>query len=259
MFSRTLLPFSFLMLFLGITAFAQEENLKGQFNIGILGGPQFTNISSTNFEEQFISKTGYTIGAFGEYYLSNDFKLRLGAYFDNRKYEKYENYSSISGYDSDSAIYIGSNSFYLVQINYSLNYVTLPLSIIYQKGSEKVKVFAQFGIYYSMLLSASQNGSSDLYIDPSDAEHFIEPELSAGHHFERYSGDVSNDYNSSDFGINFQLGAWFKISNKLSAIASPGLSYGFSNVLLDPEIDSNWGSIVQLNAGLIYNFAGNKK
>lgn len=243
----------FLFLFISLTAVSQEENLKGQFNVGIQGGPQFTNISDYSTGYQMISKTGYTIGAFGEYYVTNDFKLRLGAYFDNRKYEKYANYSSVSGFDSDSTIYIGYNSFYLLQIDYSLNYLTLPISIIYQKGNEKVKVFVQFGIYYSLLLSATQDGSSDLYIGPDDAEHFIDPELSAGHHLESYSGDVSYDYNSSDFGINFYIGAWFKISDKLSATFSPGLSYGFSNVFINPELDSNWGSIIKLDAGIIYS------
>jgi hypothetical protein len=151
-------------------------------------------------------------------------------------------------------VYTGYGSYYLLQIDYSLNYLTLPLSIIYQKGNEKVKVFTQFGIYYSMLLNASQDGSSDLYIDQADAEHFIDPELSAGHHLESYSGDVRNDYNSSDFGISFYIGAWFKISEKFSITLSPGLTYGFSNVYSNPEFDSNWNSIIKIDAGLIYSF-----
>lgn len=255
-FSKMPFKFSFLLLFLflfiSLTAVSQEENLKGQFNVGVQGGPQFTNISDYSSNYQMISKTGYTIGAFGEYYITNDFKLRLGAYFDNRKYEKYANYSAVSGYDSDSMVYTGYKSYYLLQIDYSLNYLTLPLNVIYQKGNEKVKVFVQFGIYYSLLLNATQVGSSDLYIDPEDAEHFIDPKLTAGHHLESYTGDVSYDYNSSDFGINFYIGGLFKISKNLSATFSPGLTYGFSNVFINPEIDSNWGSIIKLDAGIIY-------
>jgi len=252
MFSKILFLFSFLVLFFSLSASSQEENVKGQFNIGIQGGPQFTNISPYSSTYQMISKTGYTIGAFGEYFITNDLKFRLGGYIDNRNYEKYANYSAVSGYDTDSVIYTGYKSYYLLQIDYSLNYFTLPLSIIYQKGNEKVKVFAQFGIYYSLLLNATQNGSSDLYIDPIDAPHFDDPILTAGHHLQSYSGLVSSNYNSSDFGINFYIGAWFKISKSLSATFSPGLTYGFSNVFINPEIDSNWGSIIKLDAGIIY-------
>lgn len=253
MLSKIFIPFSLFILFFSLSASPQEENLKGKFTIGIQGGPQFTNISDYSSNFQMISKTGYSIGAFGEYFITNDFKLRLGAFYDNRKYEKYANYSAVSGYDSDSMVYTGYNSFYLLQIDYSLNYLTLPLSLIYQKGNEKVKVFVQFGIYYSLMISATQDGSSDLYIDPEDAGHFINPDLSAGHHLQSYNGDVSYDYNSSDFGINFYIGAWFKISDKLSAAISPGLSYGFSNVFVNPEIDSNWGPNIKLDAGIIYS------
>jgi len=243
-----------LLLFISFLTYSQEESLKGKFNIGVQGGPQFTNVDISNFTYEMNSKTGYTVGVFGEYFFSNELKIRFGCNIDNRKYQQYKNQASITAYDYDSILYTGYSSYYLYQNDYSLNYLTFPLNVIYQKGNERVKVFVQFGLYYSLLLNAAQDGSSDLYIDPVDAAQFIDPLLSAGHHLGSYTGSAKSQYNNSDFGVNFYIGGWFKISDNLSATFSPGITYGISNVFSIPEWDSKWGSIVKLDAGIVYNF-----
>ena len=254
MFSKIFFPIALFVLFFSISAISQEENLKGQFNIGIQGGPQFTNINTTNPEEQIISNTGYTIGFFGEYHITNELKLRVGSYFDGRKYEVEITQPYVSGLNSDSVVYTGYNSFYFYQNKYSLNYLTFPVNVIYQKGNEKLKVLVQFGLYYSALLNATQNGNSLLHIDSTDAPHFANPKWDAGDHIKSYNGSVSSNYNHSDFGLNLYIGAWFKISSNLSITCAPGITYSFSKIYSSLDIEESWGTMPRFDVGVIYRF-----
>ena len=123
---RTLV--SFILMLSIVAASAQFETRKGLFNIGVDGGVQFTDIQSSGTIFQPSSKMGYAIGVFGDYYISNDFRLRLALNFDNRAFQINSNVPLL-----DTAGNIG-NSYYLYQVDYKLNYLTIPIGIIYTRG-----------------------------------------------------------------------------------------------------------------------------
>ncbi len=128
------------------TGKAQVLSKKGLFNLGVEGGMQFTNIRDFSSLYQASSGIGYSIGGYAEYNISNDFKVRGGLYFDNRVFQLNGNFPFI---DSTGKVL---QSYYLYQADYKMNYLTIPLYIIYQRGSDKLKVTVQGGIYYSIYL-----------------------------------------------------------------------------------------------------------
>lgn len=227
---------------------AQEVVLeKGKMNIGFEAGIQFTGIDDPYMP---ISNggVGYSAGPFFEYYLSNIIKFRAGINYDNRAFSLQD----INYIVGDSG-YIGTTSYYDVFEQYKVNYLTIPLSLIYIKGSAKLKFFIQGTLYYSLFINAIQTGYADVFISEEDAPHFHfegYPELNTpGHHY--FEPDIQS-FNTSDIGINMLIGITYNINPNLGLSLSPGFTYSFANVWEYPERRATWSRIYKINLSILY-------
>ncbi len=226
---------------------------KGKMNIGFEAGIQFTGVDDPYMR---ISNggIGYAAGPFFDYYLSDIVKFRAGLNFDNRAFSLQD-----MDYIVDDSGYVGKTSYYDVFEEYSVNYLTIPLSLIYVKGNDKFNFFIQATLYYSLFINAKQTGYADVYISELDAPHFYfkgYPELNTpGHHY--FDPDIQT-FNTSDIGINLLLGFTFFINPNLGITISPGFSYSFANVWENPERSTTWSHIYKINAGIIYTLKSNQ-
>lgn len=246
------------------TTKAQRVQTKGLFNIGIEGGVQFTNIKDFSPVYQAKSKTGYRVGGFAEYFVVNDVKLHAGIYYDDRAFQLASNFPFV---DSPGKIL---KSYYFYQVDYKLNYLTLPLSIIYQRGGEKFKINLQAGIYYSIFLNATLDGAEDVYVDPDDVGLVTDSTLSVGHNQKLYSGSTmgiatrsdtteSFYFNSYDFGFNFLIGVIYNITPQIGISAGVGFTYSISSVFENPEVNSKWLQNTHVNLGFVYTLKKSAK
>jgi hypothetical protein len=252
-----------LLLISGFLAFSQEEGFaefetrKGSFNVGAEGGVQFTNIRSSNSVFQSTGKMGYTIGAFGDYYFTNNLRLRVALNYDNRAFQINSSLPLL-----DTAGKVGA-SYYLYQVDYSLNYLTIPVSIIFNRGSEKFKLLLQLNLYYSIFLGANMEGGEDFYIAPDEAGNLPDDsDLLPGHNFYAYSGPTEGlayafnqqleRFNSFDLGVNLMIGAIYQITPTVGLSLSVGFTYGFADAYENPELDSQWSQITKINLGFAY-------
>ncbi|NQU33226.1 MAG: outer membrane beta-barrel protein [Bacteroidetes bacterium] len=220
---------------------------KGKQNFGFETGIQFIGIDDPYMQ---ISKSGigYNLGPFIEQYISEFIKIRGGVQLDNRGFTL-KHTEPVMG---DSG-YIGYSSYIDIKKQYKVNYLTIPLSIIYIKGNENFSFFLQGTLYYSFYLGSVQTGYSDVYISETDAPHYYfedYPELNdPGHH---YFDPVINKFNSSDMGINMFFGGIFHVKHNLGLSISPGFTYSFANVWEDPQRNVKWSRIYKVTAGLVY-------
>lgn len=230
---------------------AQEAN-KGKLNLGFEGGVQFSNVEDKSTLNPASSKTGYSLGPYVEYFISNIFSVKLGLNFDNRGFKIDDVYAPIATTSviTDSTI-ICPNSYLHITRNYSVNYLTIPLSFRYVKGTDKFKIYVEAGAYYSLLLNATRKGQNDLYIEPQCAPHFDKP---PGHEYEDFDGDATSLFNTYDFGVSLYLGGIVQFSPQLGLTISPGFMYSFANLYYNPERDAKWTQIFRINAGVIYSF-----
>lgn len=246
----TLVPLIVFLFFFASDLNAQENiQEKGSVNFGFEAGLQFTNISDPYMP---VSKagTGYNAGPFIEYCLSNLVKFRAAIQYDNRAF-KLENMAPRLVGDSG---YIGQTSYYDVQQNFKVNYLTIPISFIYSTGGEKLKFFMQGTVYYSFYINSVQTGVRDVYISEEDAEHFYfedYPEFSTpGHH---YLKPEIQTFNSGDIGINMLIGGVYYIKPGLGISLAPGFTFAFSNVWEDPSRVTTWSTLYKVTAGLVYS------
>jgi len=238
-----------LLIIIGIQPVISQESTtkKGTMNIGFEAGIQFTGISDP-YMPISDNGIGYAAGPFFEYYLNDIIKFRGGLYYDNRGFSL-----SDGGYIDDSN-YFAKSSYYDVTQQYHVNYLTIPLSLIYIKGSDKFKFFIQGTLYYSMFLNSDQSGDFHIFISEEDAPHYDfegypEFNIPGDHYFEIKEKD---QFSTSDIGINLLLGATYYIKPNLGITLSPGFSYSFENVWEDPMRKTTWTNIYKINLGIIY-------
>lgn len=234
---------------------SQNEEIENKISIGFEIGPQFTSVSdSYAYSVLPKSKVGFNAGIFGEYKLTDLVKVRLGAYYDNRGFKGQDFISPISELQDDDSVYVSYASYYSEDLNYTLNYLTIPISIIYSKGNEKFSFFLQGSLYYSLLLNASVNGTTDLYIYPEHAPKFEDPELQVpGNTITEYDNkDITNNFTSNDWGVQLFFGFIYNINSKIGLQISPGLTVGFQNLYANPSRVSKWNNVYKINAGIVY-------
>lgn len=245
-----------LILFFTTSLISQTENNEKRISLGFETGVQFTKIyDSRAFSSLPKSKTGFSVGFFGDYKLSELVKTRIGIYYDNRGFIDQDVFSPISEIQSDDSTYVSYASYFATDLDYTLNYLTIPLSFLYTKRNNKFSFFLQGSIYYSILISAHRTGYTDLYIYPDHAPKFENPELkNPGSTITEYNNeDVYELFGSNDWGVQLFFGVIFHINEDLSVQLAPGTTIAFQNLYADPVRSSKWNSIYKINAGIIYN------
>ena len=245
-------------LFMLVSQQMMAQNAKPQrWNYGVAAGPQFTNISSPGLPSSPESGVGYIAGLFTEYNLSESFKIRIGINFDKRAFSS--QFTSSWFQFNDSVISRDSYSTY--DFSYKLNYATIPLSFIYIKGVDKLKLFVQASVYYSLFIQAQQQGYTDVFIADSDFRHIDHeqyPNINEGHNRKDFTGTTNKlldveRFNTSDIGFNFFIGVIYDFSEKVGIYLSPGFTASFGRVLENPAYESKWTRIFKVEAGLVYH------
>ena len=263
---------SFFLIASSVFVIAQEINYAKKFNIGAEGGVQFTNLRSFLYPYSPLSKTGFFAGIFGEYNISKSFKIRLGLQFDKRSFELY-------GYelfvDTTGSF---NGTYHLYQVDYDVNYLTIPLNINFVRGSDKFKIYLQGGLYYSIYLNAKQNGIDYYHIDHDDISYFSNTILDEMENIFYLDGstdgltfvDISDTesvqptydvikYNFYDFGFTFFVGLIYQPTPSIGLTIGPGFSYSFANAFEDPAYNFEWQQMTRFNIGFIYTLNKNKK
>lgn len=246
---QTSLLITCLLFMVQLTGQSQDLNSnKGKTNIGFDAGIQFTGVEDP-YSRISEGGIGYNFGPSLEYYLSDFIKIKGAIQFDNRAFTL-QDMGPVVG---DSG-YVGLYSYFDILEEFQVNYLTIPLSLIYIKGTDKFKFYVQGTFYYSILLNSKQTGYTDVYISETDAPHYHftdYPELSTpGHHY--FDPEIQR-FNSSDMGINLNIGGIYFIKPKLGVSLSSGFTYAFSNVWEDPSRSATWTRIFKVTMGVVYS------
>ncbi len=247
--------------------YTESNSRQGNFYIGAEGGIQFTNVQnfSPNYDYEARGRVGFTAGAFAAYYVSNSFKLKAGLSYDNRKFN-YFTQGTFLIIDTSDVI---KSYLYGYDVDYSVNYLTIPLGISFEKGSEKFSVMIQVNFYYSIYLNSSMDGTELYYFDPAQGVDLSGTILNQGYSTFILDGATTGiartntassrreelqvwDFNSNDIGFNIFVGGAYHMTRKLDLFLNLGFSYSMGHLFEDPQIDTKWIQITRINAGISY-------
>jgi len=239
---------SFLLLLLAVASLSAQSTFENRISFGLQAGPQFNNVRDGGLSNPQ-GRTVANVGAFVQYDISSLFSLNLGVYYDPRGFET--SFKTAFLVLSDTG-YIGYNSFYAYDMTYKINYLTFPLNFTYFSGGEKLRLFVEGGIYFSIALKSHKNGYQGIYIDPIDLPHFGDSTLTAGYQMINYDSSAKDFFNATDFGLHFAFGVIYQLSDKVALTFKPGFNFGLSPIVSNPDVDLKWDRILKLNVGIVY-------
>ena len=221
----------------------------------MVGGPQFTSLSSPSLPKPPESGIGFLAGGFAEYKLSPLVSIRTGINFDRRSFSAafqsaFLNFDTVTSYKS----YFGYD------LQYNVDYITLPLSILYSKKAGKFGIILEGTFYYSIFLSANSKGYTNVYIHQDDLQYIDTekyPDLKIGDNRTDLNGKtdyylVKEPINSYDLGLNLYLGGSYYVSEKVNVSLLPGFASSFGHFLEDPRYDERWTRIFIIKTGIKY-------
>lgn len=234
----------------------QKVQRENRFSIGLVAGPQFTcatNIGSA----QSSGKTGFLAGAFLEFNIIKSFNLNIGINYDRRSFGL--NFFAPFIQFNDSVI--SYNSYSVIDMKYDIDYLTLPLNILYTVGEGKLKFFLKGTFYYSVYLSAYKKGYTNIYIHPDDYQYIdpeLDPDIKPGDNRIDYHGkteDLLGDlkFSNFDIGMVFSLGLTYDMTDQIALRLSPGFQSSFGRLLDNPSYKSiKWNRNISLETGVVY-------
>jgi opacity protein-like surface antigen len=199
---------------------AKAQVTKKNFEIGFNFGYNYFGVSSTKELNSEIG-SGYNIGAFSTYYISDRWSVKGKLIYDQK------------GWDNGFITFItlsnsqpGGNIITTYKTNYRLNYLTIPVTINWHFGKTR-KWYLNFGPYLGVLLNANETVLNT---------------------------DVKSLYNAIDFGLAAGLGYKIPVTDNMKIFFEYDEQAGFTDILKQNSssaINNRRGSI---NFGAVFLF-----
>jgi hypothetical protein len=183
--------------FYGLASAQVKE--KGDTEFGLEGGLTDSYVQATYTNETSNLTAGFNVAAFGDYYFSYRWSLKIrAAYYQKGWGGGYVDITDNTGNTEERD-----------NVNYKLNYINIPVLANWHFGRQR-NWYLDFGPYISVLTSAKVEGY-----------------------------DIKNQLNSTDAGIAFDIGVKVPISNKAKFFVEYGGQGGVTQMhLYDGDIQN---------------------
>ncbi len=179
-------------------------SVSGQSLIGIKGGLNFTNVSSSNFIENNDSRTGFSGGLSYEYFLKENHSISFDLVINQRGFTHELIFTDSQGNPT------GQKS--VSEFNY--DYLSLPIKTGIYLG-QKISAFGNIGVVPSILVNAKTK---------------MAPFESDGLYFPGGTNDVTEQVSKFDFAGLIEIGANYKPTDKFWVFSSITYQYSFTTI-----------------------------
>ncbi|MDY0076849.1 MAG: outer membrane beta-barrel protein [Bacteroidales bacterium] len=235
---------------------AQPKAEIQRWYISVFGGANISDLSSSNYDLRFNNETALLAGISLQYVLNEHISFKSGLEYDERKFGMEAHYQGLRLADTSTYVCYSCRYDYIHQI--SGYYLTFPLVFQYSKNSKRFGLHIKGGLYYSLLLSAYEDGSEVEYLDPVQAAPFADYNIYPGLYVNIFKGTTDKLLNTYDAGVILGLGATYALNNSLALLAEANLQVGFQPIFESPEMIAIYHKAFQLRGGIVYrlNFGG---
>jgi hypothetical protein len=125
-----------------LTGFSQE---KGKFEFGINAGYNLATVTSGS-KTNSSYRSGIAIGAFGDYFIANDWSIKIKLTYDQKGWDK--------GFIGDT------NTGQSVVTNYRMDYLSIPVMASWHFGRTK-NWYLHGGPYVGVLLNSNETSNNE--------------------------------------------------------------------------------------------------
>ncbi|MBU1369341.1 MAG: PorT family protein [Bacteroidetes bacterium] len=237
---------------------AQEETNPQRWYLGLYAGTNISDLSTTALDLRFKNQNGLLAGISLRYQLNENFSLKSGIEFDQRRFGMEANYQGLR-YVDDTSMHICYSCRYEYEHIINGMYVTVPLVFQYGKNIGRIGFHVKGGLYYSLLLQAYHDGQELEYFDPVEALPFLQFGYEPGLFVNSFNGKAENLLNTNDAGIILGVGGTYALGSRLAFLAEANLQVGFKPLFESPDFIAIYHSAFQFRGGLVYrlNFNSN--
>jgi Outer membrane protein beta-barrel domain len=204
--------------------------------IGIRGGVSIPNLTTGSGEQNplntgYSSRLGPEFGLFAEFKISELFSLQPMIEYSSQGGKK-DGLQAFPVPADMAALFPPGLAPPYLYANFSseakLNYLMIPVlaKFGYSFPESAFRIYADAGPFVGFLLSAKQvtSGNSEIYTDPSGQQP-----LPVGSQSFENTQDIKDQLNSTNFGIEGNMGVSYKIGNS-DIFFEAGGNYGFLNI-----------------------------
>jgi hypothetical protein len=188
--------FFFLMLACATSAYAQQPiflGLRGGINLGNLD-VALPNIPSPDIR----SKTGVIVGVYGQFGLSNHFSIQPEITYWRQPIDLAGSQALANTVINGIPI---SSATYQVDAQMNLAYQEVLLSLRYQIGAEKLKLYFLGGPFIGLIQSANIDGKVEAIVNNIDLTRVYREE------------DIKDDFENLNYGLSFGGGIQYDLAN----------------------------------------------
>lgn len=206
---KTIVLFVVIAIFtLGSVNAQEKKNVELGVNIGL----SFSNVSDIDANESTSSKISYNIGASGEYYFSNRWGLKAKLIYDRKGW-------------SDGFIYDEILDLFVENVDFKLNYLTIPVMANWHFGSNR-NWYLNFGPYVGFLVNATESWSES---------------------------DLKDSFESVDFGIALGIGYKFTLNDTTKLFVEYDAQSGLSEIFKYSDMETITNGRNSVNVGVLFN------
>ncbi|MES2485512.1 MAG: porin family protein [Bacteroidota bacterium] len=186
---------------------AAQAQTKGNIEMGINAGVNFTSVSGTNYgywgSNTSESSTSFNVAASLDFYFSDRWSLKVKGIYDRK------------GWDS---AYITLDDGQDYATNVDMNYITVPVMANWHFGSKR-NWYLNFGPYVGFLTNAKET---------------------------RFDTDLKDNFNTTDAGLAYGIGVKIPVSNQVKLFFEYEGQSGLSDIYkdnYDGSVTTNRGAI----------------
>ena len=203
-----------------------------RWSVGFAGGVLINQIQGTTPLYQYTNKTGYQAGVTLTYLISESFSVRAEMLADYRAFGSKLYSQGLR--ETDTSNKVCWDCYYDYNLSFFAHYLTFPIMFEYSQQTRYLGIAFRAGGYYSLLMSAAQEGYQELYLDPEGTKDFILIGIPAGFYREHYTGLVNDVINTYDAGLSIGLGLWHPVGKRTRIELDAAIRLGFANVFENP-------------------------
>ncbi len=196
--------------FLLVFGISMNSLFAQSVNFGVKGGLNESTATLTGSATRFSNLAGFNAGLFADVNIKQ-LTIEPGIFYTNKGYNSYTYVTS----NSEAGTYT-----FKAQGNITLNYLEVPVNILYNIRFKQGKFFIGGGPYYGLALSGKSNVTTT-----SGNENEIPAVTNSGGNI-TIGNTAADALKRSDFGLNALAG--IKLNNGL--LISTGYGFGFTDI-----------------------------
>lgn len=207
---------------------------QGTLWAGLIAGSLKSDIANSSLLNDFVDKPGFLLGGLARYGISDEFSVQFEMLYEQRNFATNTTLLGLRpGTHFEDVCW---DCYFRSRVSYKSDFITLPLSGVYERRAKSFVIHARAGLFYGLLLANHHNGFEELYLDPKGMSGIRNPLMEPGLYRTVYSGLSSKVINTYDAGFLLGIGIAYPFGQQTELMLDGRTQIGFAGIYENPNM-----------------------